>query len=329
MYPLELIHSVRLITDVCLEVTPGQNVLCIADREENMEVVTLIAAECKAKGAEVAVVLIEPRKSYFHEPPRSIARAMKEADVIIVMAPWPLMHTNARREASAANVIVAALGGGITKEYLAALDLTREDLLEVRTLTEKIAQRITAASSANLITQAGTNLTMSLEGRSGLALVPFGKRGAPPCVVPDYAEAACAPIEDSAEGVAVIDGTMIGAENFEGPVEEPFEIHFRKGRVVEIGAGKDARRLESLLNTLEEGARNLGELGVNSNHKVPKRLRGTRTDMRIGGHIHIALGYNDNLGGKTKVNSHLDFLVTNATLLLDGEPILENGSFKI
>ena len=54
MYPLELIQSVRLITDVCLEVAPGENVLCIADGEESMEVLTLIAAECKAKGAEVA-----------------------------------------------------------------------------------------------------------------------------------------------------------------------------------------------------------------------------------------------------------------------------------
>ncbi len=64
MYPLELIQSVRIITDVCLEVAPGEDVLCIADREENMEILTLIAAECKARGAEVGVVLIEPRKNH-------------------------------------------------------------------------------------------------------------------------------------------------------------------------------------------------------------------------------------------------------------------------
>lgn len=58
MYSLELIQTVRLTVDVCLEAAPGENVLCIADREENMGVVTLIAAECKARGAEVADVLI-------------------------------------------------------------------------------------------------------------------------------------------------------------------------------------------------------------------------------------------------------------------------------
>ena len=99
MYPLVLIQSVRLITDVCLEIAPGEDVLCIADREEYMQVVNLIAAECKARGAEVAVVLIEPRREINLEPPRSVARAIREADVVIVMAYGSLVHTKARKEA--------------------------------------------------------------------------------------------------------------------------------------------------------------------------------------------------------------------------------------
>jgi leucyl aminopeptidase (aminopeptidase T) len=129
--------------------------------------------------------------------------------------------------------------------------------------------------------------------------------------------------------VAVIDGTMVGAANFEGLVEEPFEIHFKKGRIVRISGGKDARRLESLLNTLEDEAKTFAELGVNSNHKLPKRLVGTRTDNAIAGHVHIGLGRNDHIGGKSAAETHLDLLLTWATLLLDGKPILENGNLKI
>jgi hypothetical protein len=86
---------VRLITDTCLEVAPGENLLCIAEGEESMNVLTLIATESKAKGAEVAIVLIEPKKKSNQEPPRSIANAMKEADVVITMGFGCLMHTNA------------------------------------------------------------------------------------------------------------------------------------------------------------------------------------------------------------------------------------------
>ena len=169
---------------------------------------------------------------------------------------------------------------------------------------------------------------MSLKGRRGFALIPFGKKGTL-CTVPDYAEAACPPLEDSVEGVAVVDGTMVGSANLEGLVEEPFEIHFEKGRIKYISGGKDARRLEILLDNLGKEARIFAELGVNSNHKVPKRLIGARTDLAIAGHIHIGLGRNDHIGGKSRGDAHLDLLVTEATVFLDGDPILEDGKLKI
>jgi leucyl aminopeptidase (aminopeptidase T) len=327
MYPLELIQSVRLITDVCLDVAPGENVLCIVDGEENMEVTTLIAAECKAKGAEAAVVLIEPRKQSYHEPPRSVARAMEVADVVITMTFGGLMHTKARKEACAAGVKYATITVA-NKEHLARLNLTKEDLLQVRALTEKIVQRLTAASSAHLTTQAGTDLRMSLEGRSGVGLIPFGKKGTF-CSLPAHAEAACAPIEDSVEGVAVVDGSMTGEPRLLGLVEEPFEIHFEKGRVVKISEGKDARRLKTLLDTSGDEVRTFAELGINSNHKVSKKLTGTKFDSAIAGHVHFGLGRNDHIGGNSRGNIHLDLLVTWATLLLDGNIILEDGSLKI
>jgi 2,5-dihydroxypyridine 5,6-dioxygenase len=327
MYPLELIQSVRLITDVCLEIAPGENVLCITDSEDKMDVITLIAAECKRRGAETAVILLEPRKEHYHEPPRPVALAMREADVVITMAYGELMHTRARKEACAAGVKYAAVGG-ITKEYLVRLNLTPEDLYEVRALTERIAQRLTEASTARLTTRAGTDLTMSLKGRKGITLLPFGEKGTF-CMVPAYAEAPCPPIEDSVEGVAVIDGTMVGAPEFEGLVEEPFKVYFEKGRIVKISEGKDARRLTNLLDTLEDQARTFAELGVNSNHKIPRRFLGTRTDNAIAGHAHIGLGRNDHIGGKSTADAHLDLLIKWATLLLDGKPILEDGVLRI
>ena len=327
MYPYELIQSVRLITDVCLEIAPGENVLCITDAEEKMDVITLIAAECKMRGAETAVILLEPRREHHHEPPHSVALAMRNADVVIVMAYGELMHTRARKEACAAGVKYAALGG-LTKEYLVKTNLTREDLIEVRALSERIAERLTAASTARLTSRAGTDLTASLEGRKGGTLLPFGVKGSF-CMVPAYAEVFVAPVEDSVEGVAVIDGNMLGAANFEGLVEEPFEIQFKKGRIVRISGGKDAKKLQTLLDGLEDEARTFAELAVNSNPKAPQQLVGMRTDNSIAGHAHIGLGRNDHIGGKSATEAHLDMLLVWPTLLLDGKPILENGKLLI
>jgi 2,5-dihydroxypyridine 5,6-dioxygenase len=327
MNPLELIRSVRLITDVCLEVAPGENVLCLADREEHMEIMSLVAAECEARGAEAAVVLIPPRKHHHHEPPGPIALAMEKADIVVVMTYGALVHTEARKKATASGVKFALMGE-VTREFLTSFDLTREDLLRVRTQTEEIVQRLTSADSARLTTKAGTDLVMSLKGRKAVGLVPFSAKGTF-FGVPGYAEAACPPIEDSVEGVAVVDGTMIGTEDLEALVEEPFEIRFEKGRIVTISGGRDAMKLEGLLNTLEDQARTFSELGVNSNFMIPKKLRGSRLDMAVGGHAHMGLGRNDHIGGKSKAETHLDLLVTWATLRLDGELILEDGVLKI
>jgi leucyl aminopeptidase (aminopeptidase T) len=327
MYPLEMIQAVRLITDVCLEVAPGEEVLCVADREEYMEVLTLVAAECKARGAEVGVVLIGPRKDHHHEPPRSVARAMREADVVIAMAFGSLVHTKARRDATDAGVKFALMGEH-NKETLSNFNLTREDLLKVRVVTEKIVERLTSASSAHLTTEAGTTLSMSLTGRKGVALIPFAKKGTF-FGVPGYAEAACPPIEDSVEGVAVIDGTMVGMAEIEGLVTDPFQITFEKGRLVKISGGKDGKKLKSLLDTLGEEGRKFAELGVNSNPFAPKKFVGGRLDLAIAGHVHLGLGRNEMIGGNLKANCHFDLQMTWATLLLDGKPILENGILKL
>jgi leucyl aminopeptidase (aminopeptidase T) len=169
---------------------------------------------------------------------------------------------------------------------------------------------------------------MSLDGRKGVALVPFGKKGTF-FGVPGYAEAACPPIEDSVEGVAVIDGTMVGMAEVEGLVEDPFEITFEKGRLVKISGGKDGKRLRNLLDTLGEAGRRFAELGVNSNPFAPKKFIGGRLDLAIAGHVHLGLGRNDMIGGNLKAECHFDLQVTWATLLLDGNAILKDGDLKI
>ena len=138
--------------------------------------------------------------------------------MVITMVSWNLIHTVASKEACAAGVKFAPILGP-TKEYLARLDLSKNDLFEVRALTEEIARRLTMASTAHLTTRAGTDLHMYLKRRKELPMVPFGVKGSIGGS-PDCAEATCPPIEDSGEGVVVVDGSMIGEPNFDGIVEK-------------------------------------------------------------------------------------------------------------
>ena len=68
---------------------------------------------------------------------------------------------------------------------------------------------------------------------------------------------------------------------------------------------------------------------VCSDFFVPKKIRGSRLDMAIGGHIHVGFGRNDHIGGETKANNHLDLMMTMATLILDGKTVIEEGVLKL
>jgi leucyl aminopeptidase (aminopeptidase T) len=52
-------------------------------------------------------------------------------------------------------------------------------------------------------------------------------------------------------------------------------------------------------------------------------------DEKVMGTVHVAVGDNSAFGGKVEVESHLDGIITNPTLKIDGEIVMESGKLKI
>jgi hypothetical protein len=74
---------------------------------------------------------------------------------------------------------------------------------------------------------------------------------------------------------------------------------------------------------------NLAELGIGTSHIIPGFPTGYMVDKGRLGHIHIAFGRNDDIGGKTRCMIHQDSDMTQATIVMDGVTIMENGVLKI
>lgn len=148
--------------------------LIIADKDENVEIATLLAAEANSIGAEVALTILGTRKGLHHEPPKFVAESMKHADVVIGVI-YGLLHTRARKSAQAAGARVAIMGGvrvGQGKEYLANLDFNINDLNLIEERGTKLADMVTQANTASITCEEGTDLTISLLNRKGLAILP-------------------------------------------------------------------------------------------------------------------------------------------------------------
>ena len=315
---LDLVKGARLIVETCARVKPGEKVLVIADdKAYPMQMGGLVMDVANSIGAEAILAVMEPRKISGQEPPHAIAMAMAAVNAVIHITNGQGMgHTNARKEATDAGVRFYSMIE-VPEDYFKR-EITSADIEHIKERTERLAEKMTKAHYARVKTPAGTDIAMSLEGRQGLALQPLWHvLGG----LPDYAEAAIAPVEGTAEGTMVIDIGVIGWAYL---LRQPIRCVVRSGMVVQMCDGEDADRLRKIAAT-DENASNIAELGIGTSHTIPKIYRATRRDGGIEGTIHIAIGRNNDMGGRTWSRIHADGLMDKPTVELDGEIVLNQG----
>lgn len=162
----------------------------------------------------------------------------------------------------------------------------------------------------------GTDLRLNVKGRRWAN--SDGRRNMP------SGEVFTGPIEDSAEGTI----TFEIPSNFDGALVEGVRLTFEGGRVVRATARRGQDLLDEKLAT-DEGARFLGELGIGTNPHIDRPTLKTLYDEKIMGTIHLALGRSYvETGGLNQSALHWDLvcdLRSEGRVLVDGEPLLENG----
>ena len=97
---------------------------------------------------------------------------------------------------------------------------------------------------------------------------------------------------------------------------EPATLTVAEGRIVAADDGLGPQFIELLLAHGELGT-NLAELGVGTNDRA--RLTGNvLEDEKILGTVHVAFGASAGIGGTVSVPIHLDVVVLDASLEVDG-----------
>ncbi len=317
---VSLQESVRNLVRSCARVQPGERV-CIAADTKTMPIAMAIMEAVKEAGAEPVVVTMLPRHAHGNEPPGIVAAAMKAANVVIQPVTYAMTHTDATQDALRAGARVLVLRG-ITEDIMTHGAMLA-DYNQVDRLTREVARLMTGAKTARVRTPAGTDLTMSLEGRGAVALT--GRVGGPGtfAAMPD-GEAAISPIEGTTEGTLVIDHTM---DNL-GLLDQPIRMTVRQGRVVEISGGTSAQQLRELIAGSDEHATNIAEFAIGTNDRA--RLIGSMTeDKKYRGSVHVAIGDNHVIGGVVVSELHLDGLLLRPTVELDGTRVVEDGRLLV
>jgi leucyl aminopeptidase (aminopeptidase T) len=253
------------------------------------------------------------------EPPGEITEAMRCADVALAPTSRSLSQTNARRQASAGGVRIASLPTITEEIFIRAMPV---DYAELKRTSEAVAARLTEGVQAHVTSPAGTDIVVSIEGRTGLSddgnLRAPGAFGNLPA-----GEAYIAPIESIGDGVIVIDGSLAGV----GRLSAPLRIIVRDGRAVEAD-GDLGRRLLDLLDSGGEHGRSLAELGIGTNPAAV--LTGNvLEDEKVIGTAHLAFGTSMGLGGINIAGVHIDGVMLRPTVDIDGERVLEGGRLLV
>jgi leucyl aminopeptidase (aminopeptidase T) len=165
----------------------------------------------------------------------------------------------------------------------------------------------------------GTDITFETGGRIAKAddgrLIFKGAFGNLPA-----GEAYMAPLENTAQGVIVIDGSFgVG-----GLLDAPIVFKVRKGKVTEVQSTQFGAEIEDLFDKYGAAARNIAEFGVGT-LDCAIISGNTLEDEKVRGTIHFAVGDNASMGGSVRVPLHLDGIIKNPSVWLDGNEWMKKG----
>jgi leucyl aminopeptidase (aminopeptidase T) len=309
----DLAPAVRTVVRQCLAVQPGENVVVVVDSTLR-NVGDALRDEAEDAQADAVLAVMAPRAEHGEEPPPPIAEALAACDVFIAPTSKSLSHTQARKRATERGARGATMPT-VTEDMLARLMAIDFDTMRAR--SKAVADLLDAADTAHITCPRGTDLTLDLTGRRGVAddgdLTAPGAFGNLPC-----GEGFIAPI--GGEGTVVVQSlASIGLGEA--------RLTVSGGHLTEA-SGAAGEQLYERLSAHGDAGTNLAELGVGTNENAT--LTGNvLEDEKILGTVHVAFGASAGIGGTVAVPVHLDVVVTDATLTVGQTTVLDGGSYLL
>jgi len=311
----DLAPAVRTVVRRCLAVREGENVVVVVD-PRTRTIGEALRDESAAAGGDAVLIVMDERATDGTEPPPPVAAALAASDVFIAPTSRSLSHTGARKRATDGGARGATMPG-VTEDMLGRVMAVDFDTMAAR--SKAVAAVLDAGTRAHVTCARGTDLKLALDGRPGISddgeLSARGAFGNLPCgegfIAPAFGEGTVVASSLSPLGISV----------------EPATLTVAEGRIVAADGGLGPQFIELLLTHGELGT-NLAELGVGTNDRA--RLTGNvLEDEKILGTVHVAFGASAGFGGTVSVPIHLDVVVLDASLEVDGQAVLDHGRYVL
>ena len=311
--------SIIAIRD-CMGAKKNECVLVITD-ENKREIGYSLFENAKRLGHQSLLVEMKAGKINGEEPLESVAELMKKFDVVLVPTTKSITHTDARRNASAKGVRVATFPG-ITKEIM--IRGMNADYNAISKRSIKLKKILEKGKQIKVTAPAGTDITFDIAGRTAIASKGLFQKKGESGNLPT-GETFLAPVEGTANGVFVADGSFAGLGLMKNT---KVKVEVKNGFATKITGGKPAQKLNAMLDEVGRRARNIAEFGIGTNDSA--KLSGVLLeDEKVMGTVHIALGNNVTMGGTFNVPIHVDGVIKKPTVWMDGKLLMKDGKLLV
>ncbi len=311
-----LMEGARVTVGSCLNVKKKDSVLVICDHDTQRIGSTIYEAALELTD-KALLVLVPPERLQDGEPPPMVVAAMKKATVIIAPTTSSITHSRAIQLAANRGSRVASMPG-ITARMMRRGGMTA-DFRSIRRIINRVHRHVRRPKMAHLTNELGTDLTLDLRGRrwitqdTGICHKPKQVTNLP------AGEIFIAPVEKSAQGRLVVDGS------FHGLVDKPVDITIRDGYAIKITNALQVYR------EMEAGGKetfNVAELGLGMNPDA-KLIGNVLEDGKALGTVHIGFGDNSTFGGTVSAPFNRDAVMAKPTLTINDKLIIEDGELKV
>jgi leucyl aminopeptidase (aminopeptidase T) len=311
-----------------LTLNPGENVLIITD-EDKKAIGEAFSHGAKELGGKPEMYQLEEKL----RPLKNIPQGLIFSDYSVVLNIFSAFaeETPFRVQLTTQEMKSGAKVGhapGITESMM--IDgAMNANFKEIAKKAFALMDAFANAAKVNITTPTGTDITMDILAREFETdvIIAEGSIGNLPA-----GEIWCAPVENSGNGIIVVDGSIGDI----GPPPKPLKIEVRDGKIVAMECD-DQTLIDRVreLTAVDEEASIIGELGIGLNPNA--KLTGVMLeDEKAGGTAHIAFGNNIEMpGGQNNSMTHRDFLFYKPTfkvtftdgseriIIKDGELVIE------
>ncbi|MFQ5762293.1 MAG: aminopeptidase [Candidatus Bathyarchaeia archaeon] len=332
---LELAKAADLIVRDSLKLRRGESLLVTIDTETDFRSAAATACAAETVGAKVAVIWHTTPPGFGKAGdaylPASLHAAIPNCDAWVEYNnQWLLYSTPWEKAMETKRVRYLCLGGIDVERMVRCIGkvdwpLTSRFLKKVASLTER-------ARKMRISTPAGNDVTFEITGRKVVAETMDCSVFNPLGYHAHFlgGQVIWAPVEETINGQIVFDGALAGGgEAYFGTLNDPVELTIRKGKIVKVAGGREAKIFEKWLAKFNDA--NMYSLAhVCYGFNPGAKLTGvTVEDERVWGCTEWGIGYQsvyyNGKGKPVSASSHADGICLNSSVWLDGEQIMDEG----